>query len=87
MLYDELIADRTLVTVTAQGNCYLYDVNNKLAEYLTKHQPAIESTKRDEFKMFAPDDSLGHNFGIYTVSDGNMARCDYISILYYTLFN
>lgn len=71
MLYNfEAPPDRTLVSVIPQGDCHLNQVNPKLSDYLTDHPPAIEGRSLDEFRMYAPTDSLGQSYGIYTVTDG-----------------
>ncbi|XP_074989319.1 cartilage intermediate layer protein 1 isoform X2 [Caretta caretta] len=71
MLYDQDRVDRTLVRIIPQGNCYRESVNSMLQEYLVNHLPLAVNNKSDEYTMLAPLDPLGHNYGIYTVTDQN----------------
>nr|XP_039261724.1 cartilage intermediate layer protein 1-like [Styela clava] len=68
-LYDMEEPDRTLVSVIPQGECQLHRMNGQLSQYLTEHPPAVEGESASEFRMYAPPDPLGHNYGIYTVTD------------------
>lgn len=69
MLYDQERVDRTLVKVIPQGSCKRDHVNTMLQEYLVNHLPLVVNNNTNEFKMLAPLDPLGHNYGIYTVTD------------------
>ncbi|XP_028999494.1 cartilage intermediate layer protein 1 isoform X2 [Betta splendens] len=69
MLYDQDRVDRTLVKVIPQGSCKRDHVNAKLQEYLVNHLPLAVNNDTNEFTMLAPLDPLGHNYGIYTVTD------------------
>ena len=69
MLYDQERVDRTLVKVIPQGSCKRVNVNTILQEYLVNHLPLAVNNDTNEFTMLAPLDSLGHNYGIYTVTD------------------
>ncbi|XP_062845477.1 cartilage intermediate layer protein 1 [Trichomycterus rosablanca] len=69
MLYDQERVDRTLVKVMLQGNCKRDVVNSMLKEYLVNHSPLAVNNDTSEFTMLAPLDPLGHNYGIYTVTD------------------
>ncbi|KAM7406054.1 hypothetical protein PAMP_000458 [Pampus punctatissimus] len=69
MLYDQERVDRTLVKVIPQGNCKRDQVNTMLQEYLVNHLPLAVNNDTNEFTMLAPLDPLGHNYGIYTVTD------------------
>uniref|UniRef100_A0A8C3XR77 Cartilage intermediate layer protein n=1 Tax=Chelydra serpentina TaxID=8475 RepID=A0A8C3XR77_CHESE len=71
MLYDQDRVDRTLVRIIPQGNCYRESVNSMLQEYLVNHLPLAVNNKSGEYTMLAPLDPLGHNYGIYTVTDQN----------------
>uniref|UniRef100_A0A8C9SVW7 Cartilage intermediate layer protein 2 n=1 Tax=Scleropages formosus TaxID=113540 RepID=A0A8C9SVW7_SCLFO len=71
MLYDQDIVDRSLIAVIPQGNCRRVGINSLLQEYLTKHPPLLQNNETHVFKMLAPVDPLGHNYGIYTVTDQN----------------
>nr|XP_006129247.1 cartilage intermediate layer protein 1 isoform X1 [Pelodiscus sinensis] len=71
MLYDQDRVDRTLVRIIPQGNCYRESVNSMLQEYLVNHLPFAVNNKSGEYTMLAPLDPLGHNYGIYTVTDQN----------------
>ncbi|MFT7798734.1 cartilage intermediate layer protein 1-like [Arapaima gigas] len=71
MLYDQDTVDRSLITVIPQGNCRRVAINGLLQEYLTKHPPLLQNNETHVFKMLAPVDPLGHNYGIYTVTDQN----------------
>ncbi|KAI4871923.1 hypothetical protein NFI96_002741 [Prochilodus magdalenae] len=69
MLYDQDRVDRTLVKVIPQGSCKRDNVNSMLQEYLVNHLPLAVNNDTNEFTMLAPLDPLGHNYGIYTVTD------------------
>ncbi|XP_049573861.1 cartilage intermediate layer protein 1 [Syngnathus scovelli] len=69
MLYDQERVDRTLVKVIPQGSCKKDHVNPLLQEYLVNHLPLAVNNDTNEFIMLAPLDPLGHNYGIYTVTD------------------
>uniref|UniRef100_A0A668U4P8 Ig-like domain-containing protein n=1 Tax=Oreochromis aureus TaxID=47969 RepID=A0A668U4P8_OREAU len=69
MLYDQERVDRTLVKVIPQGSCKRDHVNSMLQEYLINHLPLAVNNDTNEFTMLAPLDPLGHNYGIYTVTD------------------
>ncbi|KAF7664420.1 hypothetical protein LDENG_00177870 [Lucifuga dentata] len=69
MLYDQDRVDRTLVKVIPQGACKRDHVNAMLQEYLVNHLPLAVNNDTNEFTMLAPLDPLGHNYGIYTVTD------------------
>ncbi|XP_053722400.1 cartilage intermediate layer protein 1 [Synchiropus splendidus] len=69
MLYDQERVDRTLVKVIPQGSCKRDEVNGMLQEYLVNHLPLAVNNDTNEFTMLAPLDPLGHNYGIYTVTD------------------
>lgn len=69
MLFDENLIDRTLVEISTQGDCRRENINGMLQEYLINHPPHIVNNETHGFKMYAPLDPLGHNYGIYTVSD------------------
>lgn len=70
MLFDQRQVDRTLVTVTPQGSCRRVAVNTLLQDYLARHPPlAPDGDDLSAFAMLAPLDALGHNYGVYTVTD------------------
>uniref|UniRef100_A0A4W4GPW5 Ig-like domain-containing protein n=1 Tax=Electrophorus electricus TaxID=8005 RepID=A0A4W4GPW5_ELEEL len=69
MLYDQDRVDRSLVKVIPQGSCKRDGVNSMLQEYLVNHLPLAVNNDTNEFTMLAPLDPLGHNYGIYTVTD------------------
>ncbi|ELW67117.1 Cartilage intermediate layer protein 2 [Tupaia chinensis] len=69
MLFDQRQGDRTLVTVTPQGSCRRVAVNGLLRDYLARHPPPVPSDDPTAFAMLAPLDPLGHNYGVYTVTD------------------
>ncbi|XP_061093778.1 cartilage intermediate layer protein 1 [Conger conger] len=71
MLFDQDIVDRSLIAVLPQGNCRRVGINGLLQEYLTKHPPVMQNNESFAFNMLAPVDPLGHNYGIYTVTDQN----------------
>ncbi|KAG9266588.1 cartilage intermediate layer protein 1 [Astyanax mexicanus] len=71
MLFDQAAVDRSLISVIPQGNCRRTGINNLLQEYLTKHPPVLQNNETHAFNMLAPVDPLGHNYGIYTVTDQN----------------
>ncbi|KAM4676622.1 cartilage intermediate layer protein 1 isoform 1-T2 [Discoglossus pictus] len=69
MLYDQDRVDRTLVKIVPQGSCRREGVNSLLHEYLVNHLPMAVNNDTNEYTMLAPLDPLGHNYGIYTVTD------------------
>lgn len=69
MLYNQVRVDRTLVKIIPQGSCKRDHVNTMLQEYLVNHLPLAVNNDTNEFTMLAPLDPLGHNYGIYTVTD------------------
>ncbi|KAL7980180.1 hypothetical protein Chor_001448 [Crotalus horridus] len=69
MLYDQERVDRTLVKIILQGSCYRENVNNMLHEYLVNHLPVAVNNDSSQYTMLAPLDPLGHNYGIYTMTD------------------
>lgn len=69
MLFDQRQVDRTLVTITPQGSCRRVAVNGLLQDYLARHPPPVPSDDLAAFSMLAPLDPLGHNYGVYTVTD------------------
>ncbi|KAL6038400.1 hypothetical protein STEG23_013294 [Scotinomys teguina] len=70
MLFDQRQVDRTLVTVTPQGSCRRVAVNTLLQDYLARHPPlAPDEDDPTSFAILAPLDALGHNYGVYTVTD------------------
>ncbi|XP_051232521.1 cartilage intermediate layer protein 1 [Dicentrarchus labrax] len=71
MLFDQAEVDRSLISVLPQGNCRRVGTNNLLQEYLIKHPPVAQNNESHAFTMLAPVDPLGHNYGIYTVTDQN----------------
>ncbi|XP_067086199.1 cartilage intermediate layer protein 1 [Osmerus mordax] len=71
MLFDQATVDRSLISVLPQGNCRRVGINNLLGEYLSKHPPVVQNNESHAFNMLAPMDPLGHNYGIYTVTDQN----------------
>ncbi|XP_059922420.1 cartilage intermediate layer protein 1 [Gadus macrocephalus] len=71
MLFDQSEVDRSLISLLPQGNCRRVGINNLLQEYLTKHPPVPQNNESHAFHMLAPVDPLGHNYGIYTVTDQN----------------
>lgn len=71
MLFDQAEVDRSLITVLPQANCRRTNTNSLLKEYLIKHPPLAENNETHGFTMLAPVDPLGHNYGIYTVTDQN----------------
>ncbi|NXE03317.1 CILP2 protein, partial [Chaetorhynchus papuensis] len=80
MLFDQSLADRTLVTVAPQGSCRLTAVNGLLRDYLSRHPPLADGNHTGAFSMLAPLDPLGHNYGIYTVTDQNPRLAKEIAI-------
>uniref|UniRef100_H9GJM4 Ig-like domain-containing protein n=1 Tax=Anolis carolinensis TaxID=28377 RepID=H9GJM4_ANOCA len=80
MLFDQELVDRTLVSITPQGSCRRTAVNSYLREYLGRHPPAAENNDTAAFSMLAPLDPLGHNYGIYTVTDQNPRLAKEIAI-------
>uniref|UniRef100_A0A665T4K1 Cartilage intermediate layer protein 2 n=1 Tax=Echeneis naucrates TaxID=173247 RepID=A0A665T4K1_ECHNA len=71
MLFDQAQVDRSLISILPQGNCRKVGTNNLLHEYLIKHPPVAQNNESHGFTMLAPVDPLGHNYGIYTVTDQN----------------
>ncbi|KAF3691086.1 Cartilage intermediate layer protein 1 [Channa argus] len=71
MLFDQAEVDRSLIRILPQGNCRRISTNNLLQEYLIKHPPVAQNNESHAFDMLAPVDPLGHNYGIYTVTDQN----------------
>nr|XP_015220814.1 PREDICTED: cartilage intermediate layer protein 2 [Lepisosteus oculatus] len=71
MLFDQDRVDRSLIAVIPQGNCRRTGINSLLQEYLVKHPPLPQNNESHVFNMLAPVDPLGHNYGIYTVTDQN----------------
>uniref|UniRef100_A0A8C5MC18 Cartilage intermediate layer protein n=1 Tax=Leptobrachium leishanense TaxID=445787 RepID=A0A8C5MC18_9ANUR len=69
MLYDQDRVDRTLVKIVPQGSCRRETINSMLHEYLVNHLPMAVNNDTNEYTMLAPLDPLGHNYGIYTVTD------------------
>ncbi|XP_075063732.1 cartilage intermediate layer protein 1 [Mixophyes fleayi] len=69
MLYDQDRVDRTLVKIVPQGSCRREVINSMLHEYLVNHLPMAVNNDTNEYTMLAPLDPLGHNYGIYTVTD------------------
>ncbi|MBN3309725.1 CILP1 protein, partial [Amia calva] len=80
MLYDQDMVDRSLIAVIPQGNCRRAGINNLLQEYLVKHPPLMQNNESHVFNMLAPVDPLGHNYGIYTVTDQNPRLAKEIAI-------
>ncbi|XP_055514297.1 LOW QUALITY PROTEIN: cartilage intermediate layer protein 1-like [Leucoraja erinacea] len=83
MLFDQSGVDRTLVTVTPQGSCRHTATNSLLREYLRRHPPHARHGRDNDttaFSMLAPVDPLGHNYGIYTVTDQNPRLAKEIAI-------
>ncbi|XP_044141510.1 cartilage intermediate layer protein 2 [Bufo gargarizans] len=79
-LYDQYLLDRTFVTVTPQGSCHVVEVNRLLKDYLKRHPPLALGNDTVVFNMLAPVDPLGHNYGIYTVTDQNPRLAKEIAI-------
>lgn len=69
MLFDQRQVDRTLVTIMPQGSCRRVAVNGLLQDYLSRHPPPAPADDPAAFAMLAPLDPLGHNYGVYTVTD------------------
>uniref|UniRef100_UPI00358F343A cartilage intermediate layer protein 1 isoform X2 n=1 Tax=Myxine glutinosa TaxID=7769 RepID=UPI00358F343A len=69
LLFDENEIDRTMVEILPQGDCRRQSINSLLQEYLINHPPLTINNETHLFKMFAPLDPLGHNYGIYTMTD------------------
>ncbi|KAJ1085757.1 hypothetical protein NDU88_005882 [Pleurodeles waltl] len=80
MLFDQDLVDRTLVTIQPQGSCRRTGMNHLLREYLARHPPLAENNDTAAFTMLAPVDPLGHNYGIYTVTDQNPRLAKEIAI-------
>uniref|UniRef100_A0A8C4SS95 Cartilage intermediate layer protein 2 n=1 Tax=Erpetoichthys calabaricus TaxID=27687 RepID=A0A8C4SS95_ERPCA len=80
MLFDQNLVDRSLIEVIPQGNCRRVGINSLLQEYLTKHPPLRQNNDSHSFNMLAPVDPLGHNYGIYTVTDQNPRLAKEIAI-------
>ncbi|XP_069551022.1 cartilage intermediate layer protein 1 [Brachyistius frenatus] len=71
MLFDQAQVDRSLISILPQGNCRRINTNSLLQEYLIKHPPVAQNNDSHAFTMLSPVDPLGHNYGIYTVTDQN----------------
>ncbi|NWI96744.1 CILP2 protein, partial [Pitta sordida] len=80
MLFDQSLLDRTLVTVVPQGSCRRTATNALLRDYLSRHPPLADNNHTGAFAMLAPADPLGHNYGIYTVTDQNPRLAKEIAI-------
>nr|XP_020649780.1 cartilage intermediate layer protein 2-like [Pogona vitticeps] len=80
MLFDQALVDRTLVSIIPQGSCRRTMINSYLDEYLGRHPPVAENNETSAFTMLAPVDPLGHNYGIYTVTDQNPRLAKEIAI-------
>ncbi|NXG43148.1 CILP2 protein, partial [Psilopogon haemacephalus] len=80
MLFDQSLVDRTLVTIVPQGSCHRSAVNGLLRDYLSRHPPVADNNHTAAFSMLAPVDPLGHNYGIYTVTDQNPRLAKEIAI-------
>ncbi|NXS76441.1 CILP2 protein, partial [Pandion haliaetus] len=80
MLFDQSLVDRTLVSIIPQGSCHRTAINSLLREYLSRHPPVAENNHTAAFTMLAPVDPLGHNYGIYTVTDQNPRLAKEIAI-------
>ncbi|XP_041273099.1 cartilage intermediate layer protein 2, partial [Onychostruthus taczanowskii] len=80
MLFDRSLADRTLVSIVPQGSCRRTAVNGLLRDYLSRHPPLADNNHTAAFSMLAPLDPLGHNYGIYTVTDQNPRLAKEIAI-------
>uniref|UniRef100_A0A8C3XF60 Cartilage intermediate layer protein 2 n=1 Tax=Cyanoderma ruficeps TaxID=181631 RepID=A0A8C3XF60_9PASS len=80
MLFDQSLADRTLVTIVPQGSCRRTAINSLLRDYLSRHPPLADNNHTGAFSMLAPLDPLGHNYGIYTVTDQNPRLAKEIAI-------
>lgn len=80
MLFDQAEVDRSLISVLPQGNCRRIGTNSLLQEYLIKHPPVAQNNESHAFTMLAPVDPLGHNYGIYTVTDQNPRLAKEIAI-------
>ncbi|ERE91172.1 cartilage intermediate layer protein 1 [Cricetulus griseus] len=51
------------------GSCRRVAVNALLQDYLARHPPTAPDDDPATFAMLAPLDALGHNYGVYTVTD------------------
>ncbi|XP_036255072.2 cartilage intermediate layer protein 2 [Molothrus ater] len=80
MLFDQSLADRTLVSIVPQGSCRRTAINGLLRDYLSRHPPLADNNHTGAFSMLAPLDPLGHNYGIYTVTDQNPRLAKEIAI-------
>ncbi|NXH29940.1 CILP2 protein, partial [Myiagra hebetior] len=80
MLFDQNLVDRTLVTIVPQGSCHRTATNSLLRDYLSRHPPLAQNNHTGAFSMLAPLDPLGHNYGIYTVTDQNPRLAKEIAI-------
>ncbi|OCU00832.1 cartilage intermediate layer protein 2 [Xenopus laevis] len=80
MLYDQSVVDRTHVVINPQGSCRIIEINRLLKEYLARHPPVVLGNDTGTFNMLAPVDPLGHNYGIYTVTDQNPKLAKEIAI-------
>ncbi|NXH54536.1 CILP2 protein, partial [Rhabdornis inornatus] len=80
MLFDQSLVDRTLVSIIPQGSCRRTAINGLLRDYLSRHPPLADNNHTGAFSMLAPLDPLGHNYGIYTVTDQNPRLAKEIAI-------
>ncbi|NXM12150.1 CILP2 protein, partial [Ploceus nigricollis] len=80
MLFDQSLVDRTLVSIVPQGSCRRTAINGLLRDYLSRHPPLADNNHTGAFSMLAPLDPLGHNYGIYTVTDQNPRLAKEIAI-------
>ncbi|XP_072134048.1 cartilage intermediate layer protein 1-like [Mobula birostris] len=80
MLYDQERVDRTLVKIIPQGHCRLENINNMFREYLVNSLPLAVNNDTSQFTMLAPLDPLGHNYGIYTVTDQDAATAKEVAL-------
>ncbi|NXN90889.1 CILP2 protein, partial [Rhinopomastus cyanomelas] len=80
MLFDQSLVDRTLVSIIPQGSCRRTAINSLLRDYLSRHPPVADNNNTAAFSMLAPVDPLGHNYGIYTVTDQNPRLAKEIAI-------
>ncbi|NXX10676.1 CILP1 protein, partial [Podargus strigoides] len=69
MLFDQDRVDRTLVKVVPQGSCHQESINSMLHKYLVNHLTMATNNDSSEYTMLAPLDPLGHDYGIYTITD------------------
>lgn len=80
MLFDQAEVDRSIISILPQGNCRRINTNKLLQEYLIKHPPVAQNNESHAFTMLAPVDPLGHNYGIYTVTDQSPRHAKEIAI-------